>query len=269
VLTNRKSAKRSGKVQLIDATSFWKKKDKSLGSKRRTIPPEKAAKVLAILRSFEEGEYSKIFPTTQFGYRRITVERPLQLNFQTSRERSERLRDERAFQRLAESKKRNPEVKAREEELGRRQQEKILDMLQDLPDMLFKNRPDFEETLKTASAKHQLKLDASVKKAILSALSERDETADICLDKNGNPEPDTNLRDTENVPLSESVEDFFEREVKPHVPQAWIDETKRDAKDGQVGIVGYEINFNRYFYTEVPEAKTAESLLGREVTQES
>jgi len=252
VLTNHKSAKRSGKVQLIDATSFWVPMRKSLGSKRRTIPPEKAAKVLAILRSFEEGEYSKIFPTTQFGYRRITVERPLQLNFQASPERIERLRDERAFQRLAESKKRNPEVKAQEEELGRKQQVKILDMLQALPDTLFKSRPDFEKTLKMALAKDQLKLDASVKKAILSALSERDETADICLDKNGNHEPNANLRDTENVPLSESVEDFFEREVKTHVPEAWIDESKRDAKDGQVGIVGYEINFNRYFYTYEP-----------------
>jgi type I restriction enzyme M protein len=125
-------------------------------------------------------------------------------------------------------------------------------MLQDLPDTLFKNRPDFEKVLKTASAKHQLKLDASLKKAILNALSECDETADICLDKKGNPEPDPNLRDTENVPLSESVESFFEREVKPHVPSAWIDESKRDAQDGKVGIVGYEINFNRYFYTYEP-----------------
>ncbi len=252
VLTNRKSEERRGKVQLIDATSFWVPMRKSLGNKRRTIPLEKAVEIVGILRSFEEGEYSKIFPTTQFGYRRITVERPLQLNFQASSERIERLSDERAFQKLAESKKRNPEVKAREEDLGRRQQEKILDMLQDLPDTLFKNRPDFEKTLKTALAKHRLKLDASLKKAVLNALSERDGTADICLDKNGNPEPDPNLRDTENVPLSESVEDFFEREVKPHVPQAWIDESKRDAKDGEVGIVGYEINFNRYFYTYEP-----------------
>jgi type I restriction enzyme M protein len=252
VLTNRKAPERRGKVQLIDATSFWVPMRKSLGNKRRTIPLEKAVEIVGILRSFEGGEYSKIFPTTQFGYRRITVERPLQLNFRTSSERIERLKAERTFQRLAESKKRNPEVKAQEEELGRRQQEKVLDMLKDLPDTLFKNRPDFEKVLKTASAKYQLRLDASLRKAILSALSERDETADICLDKKGNPEPDANLRDTENVPLSESVEAFLEREVKPHVPSAWIDESKRDAQDGKVGMVGYEINFNRYFYTYEP-----------------
>jgi type I restriction enzyme M protein len=225
---------------------------KSLGNKRRTIPPEKAAEILAILRSFRESEFSKIFPTTQFGYRRITVERPLQLNFQASSERIERLKDERTFQELALSKKRNPEVKAQEEALGHRQQERIFDMLQSLPSTLFKDRPSFVKALQAASATHRIKLDASLRKAILSALSERNETADICLDKKGNPEPDTNLRDTENVPLSESVEDFFEREVKPHVPQAWIDETKRDAKDGKVGIVGHEINFNRYFYTYEP-----------------
>jgi len=252
VLTNRKAPERKGKVQLIDATSFWVPMRKSLGSKRREIPHEKAAEILSILESFEEGENSKIYPTTQFGYRRITVERPLKLNFQASPERIECLKEERAFAKLAESKKRNPEVKAPEEELGRKQQEKILDMLRTLPDTLFKDRPAFEKSLKTAASDHGIKLDVSLKKAILNALSERDETAEVCRDSKGNPEPDTNLRDTENVPLSESVEFFFEREVKPHVPLAWIDESKRDEKDGEVGIVGYEINFNRYFYTYEP-----------------
>jgi len=263
VLSNRKAPEREGKVQLIDATSFWEPMRKSLGSKRREVPHEKAAEILTILQSFEEGEFSKIFPTTQFGYRRITVERPLQLNFHALAERVGRLSDERAFQRLAESKRRDPEVKAQEEELGQKEQERILAMLADLPDTLFKDRPSFEKALKVAAAKHQVKLDASMKKAILNALSERDETAEICLlpaprasrqagDKKGSPEPDSNLRDTENVPLSESIEAFFEREVKPHVPFAWVDESKRDKIDGEVGIIGYEINFNRYFYTYEP-----------------
>jgi len=227
-------------------------KQPSLGSKRREIPHDKAREILKLLEAFKETEHSKIFPTTHFGYRRITVERPLQLNFQASPERIERLKSERAFARLAESKKRSPEVKAQEEALGCQQQEKILAMLGGLPDTLFKDRPSFEKALKAAASEHQLKLDASLRKAILNALSERDETAEICHDKKGNPEPDSNLRDTENVPLSESVDAFFEREVKPHVSDAWIDETKRDKTDGEVGIVGYEINFNRYFYTYEP-----------------
>src|SRR5439155_24926764 len=73
-----------------------------------------------------------------------------------------------------------------------------------------------------------------------------------CRDRDGNPEPDPELRDTESVPLAETVETFFERDVKPHVPDAWVDISKRDPKDAQVGIVGYEINFNRYFYRYTP-----------------
>ena len=91
-----------------------------------------------------------------------------------------------------------------------------------------------------------------MRKAILSALSERHETAAVCHDKDGNPEPDPELRDHESVPLAESVETFFAREVKPHVPDAWIDTSRRDPKDGQVGLVGYEINFKRYFYRYKP-----------------
>jgi type I restriction enzyme M protein len=97
-----------------------------------------------------------------------------------------------------------------------------------------------------------LKVGAPVQKAILSALSERDPEAEICRDKKGNPEPDTGLRDNENVPLGESVFDYFKREVQPHVPDAWIDEEKRDPLDGDIGIVGFEIPFNRYFYKFTP-----------------
>ena len=97
-----------------------------------------------------------------------------------------------------------------------------------------------------------MKLSAPLKKAITSALSERDESADVCSDAKGNPEPDTDLRDTENVPLGDSIHDYFEREVTPHVPDAWISDAVRDAKDGELGKIGYEINFNRYFYQYTP-----------------
>jgi type I restriction enzyme M protein len=93
---------------------------------------------------------------------------------------------------------------------------------------------------------------ASVKKTMMKALSERDETADVCTDSKGNPEPDPELRDYENVPLKEDIYKYFECEVKPHVPDAWINEDVRDHKDGEVGKVGYEINFNRYFYKYEP-----------------
>jgi type I restriction enzyme M protein len=263
VITNRKVPKRRGKVQLIDATSFWTPMRKSLGDKRREIPPDKAGEILRLLNAFKEGEFVKIYPTTHFGFRKVTVERPLRLNFQTSPERIARLEEERAFQGLVLSKKRG-EVAAREQADGRALQDAIRKLLKTLPGTLYKNREEFLSVLNTAAKRASLELPAPLTKAVISALSERDEIAGVCRDKDGNPEPDPELRDTESVPLANgadpadaegvpaSVRDFFEKEVKPHVPDAWIDTSRRDHKDGLVGIVGYEINFNRYFYKYIP-----------------
>ena len=265
VLTNRKAPERRGKVQLIDASSFWVQMRKSLGDKRREIPFERAQDIMKILADFKDGDtrvvkkdgreeeivVSRIYPTTHFGYRKITVERPLRLNFQASPERLARLEEERGFEALAQSKKKGA-AKAKEEAEGRKQQEAIRKLLRALPETLFKDRSEFERALEHATEKADIKLSAPVVKAILSALSEHDETGAVCRDRDDKPEPDPELRDTESVPLSEAVETFFEREVKAHVPNAWIDTSKRDAKDGQVGVVGYEINFNRYFYRYTP-----------------
>ena len=97
-----------------------------------------------------------------------------------------------------------------------------------------------------------MKLPAPARKAALNALAQRDESAAICRTKDSKPEPDPELRDSERVPLAEDVNAFFDREVTPQIPDAWIDESKRDPRDGKVGIVGYEINFNRYFYRYSP-----------------
>ncbi|MBM3216384.1 SAM-dependent DNA methyltransferase [Candidatus Poribacteria bacterium] len=256
LLTNRKALHRLGKVQLIDASSFWVPMRKSLGDKRREIPFERAEDILRVLTEFKDGAeeeavVSRIYPTTHFGFRKITVERPLRLSFQATPERIAQLDNEKGFQSLAESRKKGTAGEM-EQAVGRAQQETIRKLLRSLPDTLFTNRDEFERALNSAARKLNVSLPASVRKAILSALSERDENAAICRDKDGNPEPDPELRDTESVPLSESVEAFFEREVKPHAPDAWIDTSKRDEKDKQVGIVGYEINFNRYFYRYTP-----------------
>jgi len=248
VLSNRKSENRQKKVQLINATSFWTPMRKSLGDKRREIPEDKAAEIVRILESFEENEYSKIYPTTFFGYRKITVERPLRLNFKVSPERIERLNEQSAFINLAVSKKKDPKVKDAEENEGRARQGEIKKLIKELPDTVYKNRESFWEPVKASAEKANVKLPSNIKKAILSALSERDETAEICRDKDGYPEADPELRDTENVPLGEDIHEFFEREVKPHVHDAWINTAIRDNKDSEVGKVGYEINFNRYFY---------------------
>ncbi len=261
VLTNRKRPARRGRVQLIDATAFWTLLRKSLGAKRREVPFERKQDILRLLADFEDGAthpvdrdgevrdvvVSRVYPTTHFGFRKITVERPLRLDFQASPERIARLDDQRAFANLAVSRKRG-EAKARDEAAGRRRQAAIRAMLGALPDERFLDRADFEDALSDAARKAELKLAAPIRKAILSALSERNADAEICRDRDGRPEPDPELRDTENVPLGEDIESFFAREVTPHVPDAWIDTARRDPQDGEVGIVGYEINFNRYFY---------------------
>ena len=265
VVTNRKRAERKGKVQLIDATSFWVPMRKSLGDKRREIPLERSQDILRILAGFKDGEtrkvakdgkeedvvVSRVFPTTHFGFRKITVERPLKLNFRATPERIARLDEEKGFQALAQSKKKGA-AGATEQAEGCALQEAIRKLVRALPDKLVEDRDEFERLLDAGARKAGVKFPAPARKAILSALSEQDETAAICRDKDGNPEPDPELRDTESVPLAERVEVFFEREVRPHVPDAWIDTSKRDPKDGEVGLVGYEINFNRYFYRYIP-----------------
>jgi type I restriction enzyme M protein len=277
VVTNRKAPARQGKVQLIDATSFWVPMRKSLGDKRREIPPDQAQDILKILANFRDGDtrriakdgkeeaaiVSRIFPTTHFGFRKITVERPLRLNFQATPDRIARLEEERGFQTLAQSKKKGT-AGTKEQVEGCALQEAFRGLLRGLPQVVFKDREDFERVLDIAAGEAGLNLPAPARKAIFSALSERDETAAICRDHDGNPESDPDLRDTETVPLPvgddpadaesvpASVRAFFDREVLPHVADAWINTAKRDAKDGRVGLVGYEINFNRYFYRYTP-----------------
>jgi type I restriction enzyme M protein len=238
---------------------------KSLGDKRREIPLDRAQDIVKILVDFKDGDtrrvaddgqdqevaVSHIFPNDHFGFRKITVERPLKLNFHASPERIARLEEEKSFLALEQSKKKGL-TRAKEQEQGRTVQDSIRAMLGALPDSLCNDRKEFERILGNATQNARVKLSAPILKAILSALSEPDPAAAICSDKEGNPEPDPELRDTENVPLSETIENFFAREVKPHVTDAWIDTAKRDHKDGQVGIVGYEINFNRYFYKYAP-----------------
>jgi len=259
LLTNRKPKPRRGKVLLVDATGFWTQMRKSLGDKRREIPPDKATEIVRLVREFKEGEFCKIYPTTQFGFRKITIERPLRLNFQISSERLARLEQEGGFVRLAESKKRNAKAKTAEEEEGRRRQEEIRNILAGLTGpKIWKNREGFIRMIDQAFKNAGAKLPSPILKAILNALGKRDETAEICKDAEGHAEPDPDLRDTENVPLGEDINAYFDREVKPHVPDALIDTGTRDRKDGEIGKVGYEINFNSYFYKYQPPRPLAE-----------
>lgn len=253
VLSNRKPEHRQGKVQLVDATDYWTPLQKNLGNKRREIPEAERQAIVELFRSFEDDELSKVFPTEEFGFRKIRVERPLRLNFQAANERIERLEEERAFQNLARSRRRDEEKKQREIEEGKEKQERIKETLREkMGEILYRDRQAFRKALDVALKEAGLDLKMSVIGNIENALGERDEEAEICRDSDGNPEHDTDLRDYERVPLGEDVFEYFEREVEPYVPDAWIDEDYTDHKDQGVGRVGYEINFNRYFYEYEP-----------------
>jgi type I restriction enzyme M protein len=124
-------------------------------------------------------------------------------------------------------------------------QQELVAALRTLPaDRIWKDRPKFAAELDKVLETKEIRVSSAVRKTILTALSERDETAQVCKDENGSPEPDPELRDTENVPLKEDIHAYFEREVKPHVPDAWIDEEKTR--------VGYEVPFTRHFYQYTP-----------------
>ena len=275
VLTNRKERERKGKIQLIDARNFWVQMKKSLGNKRHRIgdPDEGDAdhigEIAKIHGRFTDGEtrtftmdgvVSKVFDNEDFGFNKITVERPLRLNFQATGERIAMLDEVSGFRNLATSAKKNEELRQKEIEAGQKRQETIRDLLKAFGERtgqkLYKDRKAFLTDLKAVDRERGVHLDVSELKAVLNALGERDETAEICRlpaprgttrqagDRSGDPEPDAELRDTENVPLKESIEAYFKREVLPHVPDAWIDESKTK--------VGYEIPLNRHFYRYEP-----------------
>ncbi len=268
ILTNRKEPERKGKIQLIDARQFYVKMRKSLGNKRNKIgdkdegEPDQIGEITRIFGEYRHGEtrnfkidgqektlvVSKVFDNADFGFHKITVERPLRLNFQATEERIARLEEESGFKNLATSNKKNDKIRLQEIEAGKKRQEEIRAFLRDsgkaTGQKLYKDRKEFLAEIKKVDQQSNVRLSASDLKAIVSALGERDETADVCRDRDGNPEPDPELRDTETVPLKESIEEYFKREVLPHVPDAWIDHSKTK--------IGYEIPLNRHFYRYEP-----------------
>jgi type I restriction enzyme M protein len=251
ILTNRKEVRRRGKIQLIDGRQFFVKMRKSLGNKRNELSPEQISDLTVIHGNFEDGEtrdlpyedpvtheallrpriVSKVFDNQDFGYRKITVERPLRLNFAATPERVARLDDVKAFRKLADGRQQAIRrlLAAHAEATG---------------GGVCRDRDLFEQLLDDTAADREIRISAPERKAVLVALGERDPDAEICLDRHGDPESDPELRDTENVPLCEDVAEYMEREVLPHVPDAWVDGSKTK--------IGYEIPLNRHFYVYEP-----------------
>lgn len=224
ILTNRKDTDRQGKVQLIDGRESFVKLRKGLGSKRNELSVDNINDIVRTYADFEDTEHSKTFRNEDFLYRTITVERPLKQRYQATEQAVEAAMAAKPIQRLNTADA--PKLRSALEALT--------------VDAVWTNRDKFHEALKAAAADQGLKLAAPVLKAITAALGEHDDDADVCTDAKGNPEPDASLRDTENVPWAEDIDDYLKREVLPYAPDAWIDHSK--TKEGA------EIPFTRHFY---------------------
>ncbi len=268
VLTNRKESRRVGKVQLIDGRQFFEKMRRSLGKKRNELSQVQLTDLTTIHGNFTDGEtrdftdvdpvthqprtqprvVSRVFDNSDFGFQKITVERPLRLNFAAVPERIDRLDYEKAFINLAASKKREGPQRDTEVAAGQRRQESLRALLEmateETSGEVWYDRDSLLKILGDSAKSAGVKLTAAEKKAVVAALGERDLNASICRDKNGNPEPDPKLRDTETVPLNEAIDDFMAREVLPHFPDAWVDHAKTR--------IGYEVPLNRHFYVYQP-----------------
>ena len=285
LVTNRKAPERRGRVQLIDGTRFFRKMKKSLNNKRNEITEDQIRHLTRVYGNYQDGEkaevpvdgelesrvISRIFENCEFGFLKVTVERPLRMNFEATPERIARLDEQTAFANLAKSKKRK-DLAAAEQEIaeGLRKQEAIRNALMTLEgNGRYTDQEVFEAAVMKAAKCNNLKIPAQIKRAILAALGERDPNAEICRDSKGQPAPDSELRDTEDIPLPSGtvlplpmgfgpnkpngrlvgtfrndIDVYMASEVLPHVSDAWVDYDKTK--------VGYEIPINRHFYVYQP-----------------
>jgi type I restriction enzyme M protein len=242
VLSNRKAEALRGKVILLDARDQWEKMRKSLGDKRKRISDDQIKHVTSlyvnaveVAADSEHPDHSKvkIFNTTDFGYHRITVERPLKLRFEITEDTLAALE---ASKPLAKWDGRDALIAA----------------LRGLLGTVWWTKAEATDAMHaTAAAEGALWPSSTpVLKGLWSAVSVPDPEGEVQKAKDGSAEPDPDLRDYENVPLNEDIDDYFAREVFPHVPDAWIDRSKTK--------VGYEIPFTRHFYVYTPPRPLAE-----------
>ena len=228
VVTNRKEKRRKGKIQLLDAREFYVPMRRNLGDKRRKLGEkedgrDQIAEIVQLYGQFENGEISKLFENADFGYTRVTVERPLRLRYQMTVEEKARFLD--AYPDLLD------DVQAIDKVLGR---EPSFDW-----NVTWSRIEDLLHTRKS-------RWKAAEQKLFRSVFTRNDPKAEP-VTKSGQEhgyESDAELRDFENVPLKDDIDVYFKREVLPHLPDAWMDRTKDK--------VGYEVNFNRCFYKYSP-----------------
>lgn len=252
IVTNRKSPNRKGKVQLIDARQLFTKMRKSLGEKRKEISDQQISDIVRIYGNFDQQQSDddtakvKIFPNETFGFLRITVERPLKLRYEVTDASADALLAAKAVSKLTEE-----------------EQEAITTHARGRVGTRFDTEAEARKEAKRWMADSGA-TGAAIEKAILESMAVRDDQGVLVTDKQGNPEPDPDLRDNENVPLPnepvryepdpsgrlatatyrQAVREYVEQEVHPYVPDAWVDHTKTK--------IGYEIPLTRHFYVYTP-----------------
>ncbi|MDO4916205.1 MAG: class I SAM-dependent DNA methyltransferase [Rothia sp. (in: high G+C Gram-positive bacteria)] len=234
MLNKSKKAERRNKVQLIDATEMFEKMRKSVGSKRKQLSSDHIAEIARLFKGFESADdkRSKVFDREEFMYRTITVERPLRINFAFLPERIERLMGSKELAKLK-----------LDDDAAATLRAALDGRAVEVAGVVETDRLEFEKQLKAVFDSAGVVVKPVALKKLVDELSERDETAEPVV-KAGKPVADAALRDSENVPWGEDIHEYLEREVKPFVPDAWIDESK--TKEGA------EIPFTRHFYEYVP-----------------
>jgi len=282
IVSNKKEAERAGKVQLINAMELYEKLRKNLGQKNCEMKPAHIDAITQLYLDFTESDISKIYPNAHFGYHKITVERPLRLSAQFTPEAIATLRFDKsigeemewAYTQFGDDLYKDPkkykdkidahlnknEIKLKPADKAKllsaeHWKNQLADMqaAQKLADKLgnkqFDDYNSFMPLLHKTIRALKLDLDAKALKALTAAICWKNEEAEPVIrktEKDGTVtyEADSDLRDTENVPLDQDIHDYFDREVLQHIPDAWIDESKT--------VKGYEISFTRYFYNYVP-----------------
>lgn len=243
ILSNRKDKEHQGKVVLLDARDNWAKMRKSMGEKRKYIPDEHIDEISRLYREASEAAKDadhpghrkvKIFDNEDFGYQRITIDRPLRQRFEITEDTLAVLTEAKPLAKYAD-------------------REALLDAFKPFIGTTWPTRAEAKHDLLVATAEAGIAWPGtSVDKAIWNAVSVSDPEGELQT-KKGEPLPDPDLRDNENVPLKEDIDEYFDREVRPHVPDAWIAEVK-DPKTGEKtrAKIGYEIPFTRHFYVYRP-----------------
>lgn len=236
ILSNKKPEARRGKVQLLNATQFYVQMRKSEGNKRREISADQIHRIVEAYAAFVPTKTSLILDYQKFGYRRVKVLRPLRMKVVVSEEGFSKLDADKAWNKLTED-QRDAWIEVLTPHIGKEHEHSWMDSF-----------------VKAAAKKNVAlgKVGKPLIKAFTSAFGLRDPNADAITDDDGNIVSDDELTDFENVPLGVAIEDFMAAEVLPHAADAYVDQTYCDEQDREVGIVGYEINFNRYFYEYQP-----------------